>query len=661
MAIFQKNCRVLFIDSYIKLNTKVPGVGSDVAWDMEASAEDNGYVHFVTERIRKSVNNINAEIKYVKVTGIECGLTESDKNEYSYLRDFAPHIIIVRLIENIDEDIIDLSELGFHYQNLIEYLDKTGKIKVIFIGNTPVNSKLEEVIKKVSRENSYKYINLALLQNDGTDRGIHKQLNKDVDQHPKDERMTGITDIIYSQIKPWISIKTEYDKGKQLVRYTTGNTIYEEKLYKSRWIGLYWSAIARIDDNPQIYENTSLLESGAFNVVVDGQSLHRGWNIEDVYNVDDDSLTDHTVVILMNEIRPIRIYIHTRNDGTEILSRWLEIQNTGANPAAISDVVAWSGRVFPAQTGNAVWGLAADYITAHGPYYAGYFANQRYANEGWYSDKGTHWGDAVGRWRPSNKLKGGLKPVFDYAKSKSLKCGLWVWIEAASKNSELAKLNPDWLLSRDNDPLNYQLDLTKPDVQKWVENELVRIIEEYELDLLRLDYNAFPGEGGYTMRDGYCENTIFRHYEAIYSIFENISRLFPNLILENCASGGGRTDLGMLSRMHYTWISDYVLPPRIIRMLNGMTMALAPDLLAVFSGVGMNGHLGGDLDLQLRILMMSGNPCLLGIFPTMANRNPGVVRKIKHMTDLFHNFIRPIILNCNVYPSNHLNEIKLAL
>ena len=44
----------------------------------------------------------------------------------------------------------------------------------------------------------------------------------------------------------------------------------------------------------------------------------------------DDGRTLHVVVELRHAVRPITVRVHTVLDGTPILTRWLEIINTGA-------------------------------------------------------------------------------------------------------------------------------------------------------------------------------------------------------------------------------------------------------------------------------------------------------------------------------------------
>ncbi|HUU58767.1 MAG TPA: alpha-galactosidase, partial [Phycisphaerae bacterium] len=130
---------------------------------------------------------------------------------------------------------------------------------------------------------------------------------------------------------------------------------------------------------------------------------------------------------------------------------------------------------------------------------------------------------------------------------------------------------------------------------------------------------------------------------------------FPHLVLENCAGGGGRTDLGMVSRMHFTWFSDYCLAPRAVRMQNGMMLALAPELLARVCGVVMNAHRGGDLDMQLRMNFLLGNPCLSGFWPAPQDAHPVVLDRIHRAVALFKTHVRPMIATCRVF--HHTPEI----
>jgi len=268
---------------------------------------------------------------------------------------------------------------------------------------------------------------------------------------------------------------------------------------------------------------------------------------------------------------------------------------------------------------------------------------------GWYGDKGTNWWTTVGDWECGNRLPNGLEPVFAYAREKGLLSGLWLDAERIGSESKIVKKHPEWLLKRYGKVTGQgDIDLTSPEAAEWFEKQLIKVIERFKLDLFRLDYNTMPREGGHIPRDGYMENSMWRYYETVYNVYDRIKRRFPDLILENCSGGGGRTDLGMLSRFHYTWITDWQIAPRCIRILNGMSIVLPPERIDRNAGVGQNGHIHGDLDFQIRSTMFS-HMTLTGIYPNIAERNPTHVEKIKHHVKIYKGFIRPLLSKCRVY------------
>jgi len=73
------------------------------------------------------------------------------------------------------------------------------------------------------------------------------------------------------------------------------------------------------------------------------------------------------------------------------------------------------------------------------------------------------------------------------------------------------------------------LDLSRPEVARWMEEQITKVIEENEIEFFRLDYNVGNiGRGGYVERYGYVENAYWRYYENLYALYERLRRRFPN-------------------------------------------------------------------------------------------------------------------------------------
>ena len=142
----------------------------------------------------------------------------------------------------------------------------------------------------------------------------------------------------------------------------------------------------------------------------------------------------------------------------------------------------------------------------------------------------------IGEEGPS--LAGTLKQAYERVSELGMRRGLWVEIEGVGASSRLLKEHPQWLMQSRGEVIP-RLDLTHPQVESFVEDTMVGLIETYGLDCLRLDYNFCVGEGGDRVVDGYCVSDMWSYYDVLYGLFDRVQAAFPDLILENCASGGG--------------------------------------------------------------------------------------------------------------------------
>jgi alpha-galactosidase len=270
---------------------------------------------------------------------------------------------------------------------------------------------------------------------------------------------------------------------------------------------------------------------------------------------------------------------------------------------------------------------------------------------GWYGPEPNRWAQNVGDWYPGAWLPNDITPVREYTRKKGMLFGLWVEIEGIGTASKLRREHPDWMLTRDGKLVanGRQLDVSKPEVAAWMESEIARVIQKYDLDMFRIDYNSTVNEGGNQIKDGFVESTMWRHVENLYAMFDRLRARFPRVIFQNCAGGGGRLDLGILRRFHNTELSDWMRAPRGLKILNGMTWILPPEILLRTFGTEVGDHAtDGDLDLQLRTVMMS-RPIFRGISPSLEDFNPLLRAKIQTSVDLYKRTVRPIMVGSRVY------------
>lgn len=274
---------------------------------------------------------------------------------------------------------------------------------------------------------------------------------------------------------------------------------------------------------------------------------------------------------------------------------------------------------------------------------------------GWYCPMGTEckeWSPRVGDWTPDpERYPNGIAEIRDYIHEKGLLFGVWFDIERIGKASKLYEQHPDWAMKSAAGDITTMLDLTNPEVADWMENELARALEEYQIDLFRLDYNLGISSMFCPIREG--ESGTARYYQAVYRIYENLRRRFPHVVFENCAGGGGRTDVGMLKNFTHTWVSDWQVAPRSVAITNGMTMALPPEYVDRLVS-GMNCHTRGSLEWTVRQTIF-GRPTSNDYNAVGTTFNPEQIEFVRHTLDLYKEYLRPYIRHSKMY--HHTPEL----
>jgi alpha-galactosidase len=269
----------------------------------------------------------------------------------------------------------------------------------------------------------------------------------------------------------------------------------------------------------------------------------------------------------------------------------------------------------------------------------------------WYAPPKGNWWSTVGDWEVDRKrFPEGIQPFRDRVHEKGMLWGLWMDAERIAPKSRIAQEHPEWVsVAYDGEKrLGDLLDLTNPEAAQCMEEQIARVIASNELDFFRLDYNVGGlGPGAKTIRDGYVESGYWRYYETLYGIYDRLRARFPEVVFENCAGGGGRTDIGMVRRFSHTWVTDWQIAPRSFTITNGMTMALPPEYVDRLVG-GQSGHTTAELDFQLRLLLFV-RPTIAFLRPLEASWNPIVLARVKHAVGLYKGFARPMMSTGRIY------------
>lgn len=282
---------------------------------------------------------------------------------------------------------------------------------------------------------------------------------------------------------------------------------------------------------------------------------------------------------------------------------------------------------------------------------------------GWYCPLGTEcqeWHPRTGDWYPDQeRYPNGIKEIRDYIHSKGLLFGLWLDIERLGDKSEAAKKHPEWISqSYINGHRHSQMNMADPEAVAWAEAELTRVIDEYKVDLFRLDYNLSTDDLLNKIdRGNGPENAYVRYYKNTNAMYHRLRKKFPNVVFENCAGGGGRTDIGFVANFTHTWVSDWNVAPRSFTITNGMTMALPPEWVDRLMS-GMNCHTRASLDFQVRSTIF-GKPTTNDYNAVGSETNPDQIAFVRHALDIYKKHIRPYINDSRIF--HHTPELVSGL
>ncbi|MFA5480799.1 MAG: glycoside hydrolase family 36 protein [Bacilli bacterium] len=207
---------------------------------------------------------------------------------------------------------------------------------------------------------------------------------------------------------------------------------------------------------------------------------------------------------------------------------------------------------------------------------------------GWFA-KGSNWWDILGLWQeePANFPNGGLKYVIDYIKSKGMKAGIWIEIEAAGINSPiLEKMKDGWLFQirgiKNVNNKRYQLNFANKEVYRYAMNVIDELMKSYNLDYLKIDYNVDSGPGNDFDSDSIGDG-LLKHNRAYIRWLNEVMDKYPHLTIENCGSGGNRMDYEILKYCPIQSTSDQTNYRKYPYLATNVFTACTPEQAAVWS------------------------------------------------------------------------------
>jgi alpha-galactosidase len=250
------------------------------------------------------------------------------------------------------------------------------------------------------------------------------------------------------------------------------------------------------------------------------------------------------------------------------------------------------------------------------------------------------WQDSYGDWGINKqKFPNGLKPVFDYIKSKGMKPGVWISLGAAESKSKVYKEHPEWAVRKaDGSPISLHADFDK--MYEWetysmcmttgwydyIKGVILNLAKEHGLEYIKGDFAVVTG--AYTTdktRSG-CHATnhpmhkdrnesMLEMYRRTWQLFDDLHKEVPELFIDCTFETMGALqliDLDMCKHAEGNWLSNFgekaPLGSMRVRQMSWWRSPVIPSTAMVIG----NQHFD-DPNFELSLMSLAGSlPIVLG-------------------------------------------------
>ena len=178
-------------------------------------------------------------------------------------------------------------------------------------------------------------------------------------------------------------------------------------------------------------------------------------------------------------------------------------------------------------------------------------------DDGWFGAKYPRKNDhsSLGDWTTdTTKLPNGIPGLVKAATERGIKFGIWIEPEMTNTISELYESHPDWIIKSANRDIvqgrggtQVVLDMSKREVQDFAFGVVDNIMKENpDIAYIKWDANCPIA----------MDFSNIAYWQGFYAMVERVREAYPDLVIQCCASGGGRANWGVLPWFDEFWVSD---------------------------------------------------------------------------------------------------------
>lgn len=236
-------------------------------------------------------------------------------------------------------------------------------------------------------------------------------------------------------------------------------------------------------------------------------------------------------------------------------------------------------------------------------------------DDGWFGHRDTD-NSSLGDWFVYEKKLGcTLGELVSEVNKLGMKVGLWFEPEMVCPDSELFRAHPDWAIQiqgRDKTLCRDQcvLDYSRKEVRDYVYSMMDKVLKSANIEYIKWDMNRPLTEIGSACLGSDRQGELAHRYVlGVYELMERLTSEHPDILLENCSSGGGRFDAGMLYYSPQIWCSDNADAVSRLKIQHGTSMCYPCMTMGAHVSDCPNHTVGRNTPFDTR-----GNIALSGTF-----------------------------------------------
>ena len=201
---------------------------------------------------------------------------------------------------------------------------------------------------------------------------------------------------------------------------------------------------------------------------------------------------------------------------------------------------------------------------------------------GWfgYGETAWFWGTR-GDWYENQEggFAGRMAELSELVRSNGMKFGIWLEIETAGNNSKMLKAHEEYYFTYGckGDEL-YFFDFAKAEAREYLLNTIGDLIKTYHVQCFKFDFNQ-------DLEVDVSQTAFKNYFEGYQEFVKQLRQAYPNLYMENCASGGLRMSLTNGLDFDSFWLSDNQSPYEGVRIFKDTIKRVAPQMIEKWATV----------------------------------------------------------------------------